>query len=142
SAEDSPPSSRPIAAALQPFVDSHSLAGAVTLVADKDRVLSLDAVGFADVAGNKPLRPDALFWIASQSKPITATAFMMLVDEGKVSLDDPLEKYLLEFRDQWLIAEQDEEHTLLRKPGQPITVRHLLSHTGGLPFKSAIEQPT
>src|SRR3954451_1233 len=78
------PAAKPITAALQPFVDSHSLAGAVTLVADRDKVLSVEAVGFADVAGNKPMRPDALFWIASQSKPITATAFMMLVDEGKV----------------------------------------------------------
>jgi CubicO group peptidase (beta-lactamase class C family) len=58
-----------IAAALQPFVDRHALAGAVTLVADKDKVLSLEAVGFADVAAGKPMRTDALFWIASQSKP-------------------------------------------------------------------------
>src|SRR5438128_2192288 len=71
----SAPSKR-IAAALQPFVDSHALAGAVTLVADKDKVLSLQAVGFADIAGKKPLRADALFWIASQSKPITAAALM------------------------------------------------------------------
>ena len=92
----------PITAALQPFVDSHSLAGAVTLVADKDQVLSLDAVGYADIAAGKPMAADALFWIASQSKPITATAFMMLVDEGKVSLDDPVEKFLPEFHGQWL----------------------------------------
>src|SRR5439155_16158052 len=88
-----------VAAALQPFVDSHSLAGAVTLVADRDKVLSLEAVGFADVAAGKPMRPDALFWIASQSKSITAAALMMLVDEGKVKLDDPVEKYLAEFKE-------------------------------------------
>jgi CubicO group peptidase (beta-lactamase class C family) len=142
-AGDSPPAPRKgIAAALQPFVDRHALAGAVTLVADRDRVLSVDAVGFADVAANKPMRPDALFWIASQSKPITATALMMLVDEGKVKVDDPVEKYLPEFKDQWLIAEQDREHMLLRKPKHAITVREVLSHTSGLPFKSALEQPT
>ena len=131
-----------IAAALQPFVDSHSLAGAVTLVADKDKVLSLEAVGFADVAAKKPMKTDALFWIASQSKPITATALMMLVDEGKVKLDDPVEKYLPEFKDQWLAVEQDKDHMLLKKPKHPITVRDILSHTSGLPFKSAMEQPT
>lgn len=141
-AEDAPAPSKPIVAALQPFVDSHSLAGAVTLVADKDKVLSLAAVGFADIAGNKPMRPDALFWIASQSKPITAAALMMLVDEGKVRLDDPVHKYLPEFKDQWLAAEQDKEHMLLKRPRHPVTVREILSHTSGLPFKSALEQPT
>src|ERR1700677_1994930 len=69
-----PPSSKKIAAALQPFVDDHGLAGAVTLVADKDRVLSVDTVGFADIAGQKPMKVNTLFWIASQSKSITAAA--------------------------------------------------------------------
>src|SRR5215472_17466725 len=103
-AADSPASaSSRITAALQPFVDRHVLAGAVTLVADKDKVLSTEAVGFADIAAKKPMRPDTLFWIASQSKPITAAALKMLVDEGKVRLDDPVAKYLPEFKDQWLV---------------------------------------
>jgi CubicO group peptidase (beta-lactamase class C family) len=136
------PASKSVAAALQPFVDNHSLAGAVTLVADKDKVLSLEAVGFADVGAKKPLKTDAVFWIASQSKSITAVALMMLVDDGKVKLDDPVEKYLPEFKDQWVIVEQDKEHQLLKKPKQPVTVRMVLSHTSGLPFKSAMEQPT
>jgi CubicO group peptidase (beta-lactamase class C family) len=142
-AEDpSPASCKEIVAALQPFVERHELAGAVTLVADKDRVLSIDAVGFADVAAHKPLRPDAVFWIASQSKPITAAALMMLVDEGKVKLDDPVERYVPEFKSLWLAAEQDNNHVLLKKPPRPITVRDVLSHTSGMPFKSAMEEPT
>jgi CubicO group peptidase (beta-lactamase class C family) len=141
SAEE-PPSSKAVAAALQPFVEHHTLAGAVVLVADKDRVLSVDAVGFADVAAGKPMRPDAVFWIASMSKPITAAALMILVDEGKVGLDDPIDKYLPEFKDQWLAVEQDKEHVLLKHPKTPVTVRHVLSHTSGMPFKSAMEQPT
>jgi CubicO group peptidase (beta-lactamase class C family) len=139
-AEEKAPA-KSIAAALKPFVDSHSLAGAVTLVANKDRVLGLEAIGFADIAANKPLRTDAVFWIASMSKPITATALMMLVDEGKVHLDDPVEKYLPEFKGQWLIAEQDKEHMVLRKPNHPPTVRQILSHTSGMPFRSALEEP-
>ncbi len=131
-----------IGAALQPFVDSHSLAGAVALVADKDRVLSVDTVGYTDVAAKKPMPPDAVFWIASQSKPITATALMMLVDEGKVNVDDPVEKYLPEFKGQWLTVEQDANHMLLKKPAHPILVRNILSHTSGLPFASAMEVPT
>ncbi len=74
-AEEKAPASK-IASALQPFVDSHSLAGAVTLVADKERTLDLEAVGYADIAAHKAMTTDALFWIASESKPITATCLM------------------------------------------------------------------
>ena len=128
--------------ALQPFVDRHALAGAVVLVADKDKVLSLETVGYADIAAGTPMRPDALFWIASQSKPITATAFMILVDEGKVRLDDPVAKYLPEFNDVWVAAESDKNHVLLKRPATPLTIRTILSHTSGMPFRSPLEQPT
>jgi len=128
-----------VAAVLQPFVDSRTLAGAVTLVASKDKVLSLQAVGYADLAANKPMRTDALFWIASESKPMTATALMMLVDQGKVGLADPVEKYLPEFRGQMVAVERDSEHVLLRNATRPITVRDILSHTSGLPFTSPVE---
>jgi CubicO group peptidase (beta-lactamase class C family) len=131
-----------VASVLQPFVDSRSLAGAVTLVADRRRILSLGAVGFADVAAGKKMATDAIFWIASQTKPITATALMMLVDEGKVRVDAPVEAYLPEFRDQWLAVEQDQHHILLKKPKHPITVRNILNHTSGMPFCSAVETPT
>lgn len=73
---------------------------------------------------------------------MTAVAVMILVDEGKISLDDPIEKYLPEFRGQMFVAEKDNEHIVLRKPKHPITVRETLNHTSGMPFKSAIEEPT
>ncbi|HEX4138703.1 MAG TPA: serine hydrolase domain-containing protein [Candidatus Methylacidiphilales bacterium] len=131
-----------LAAALQPFVDKNYIAGAVVLAATKDRVLECAAVGYADLAAKKPMTPDTLVWIASQTKPITATAFMMLVDEGKVSIDDPVEKYLPEFRNQKVIAYQDDDVTVLKKPQHPITVREILNHTAGLAFSSPIESPT
>jgi CubicO group peptidase (beta-lactamase class C family) len=131
-----------LAAAVRPFVESNTLAGAVMLVASRDKVLDVEAVGWSDLAARKAMKTDALFWIASQSKPMTAAAFMMLVDEGKVSLDDPVEKYLPEFRGQMLAVERDAEHVRLRPPAHPITVREILSHTSGLPFSSPIEQPT
>jgi len=131
-----------LASALQPFVDRHELAGAVVLVADKDQVRGVAAVGYADIAAGKPMREDAVFWIASQSKSITATALMMLVDEGKVRIEEPVATYLPEFADLWYIAEGDTEHQVLRRPAQPITVRHILSHTSGMPFMSAMEVPT
>jgi len=129
-----------VAGVLQPFVDSHTLAGAVTLVASKEKILSLEAVGWADIAASRPMKTDALFWIASQSKPMTATALMMLVDEGKVNVDDPVEKYLPEFQGQWLAVEQDKEHVLLKKPARSIVVRDILSHTSGMPFSSRLER--
>jgi len=131
-----------IAAALKPFVESHSLAGAVTLVASKDDVLSVDKVGWADVSAKKPMAADSVFWIASMSKPITGTALMLLVDEGKVNVDDPVEKYLPEFRGQMVVAYRDDSTVLLKRPKHPITVKNVLSHTSGLPFRSSLEQPT
>ena len=140
-AEETAASSR-VAAALKPFVDSHTLAGAVTLVADKEKILDIEAVGYADIAAHRSMATDALFWIASQSKPITATALMMLVDEGRLKLDDPVAKYLPEFNNLWLATEHDDSHMLLKRPRHPITVREILSHTSGMSFSSAMEQPT
>ncbi len=131
-----------LAAVLQPYVDKQTLAGAVVLVANKDKVLSVESVGYADIDNNTLMGPTTVFWIASQSKPITAAGLMLLVDEGKVSLDDPIEKYLPEFKGMWVAAESDKEHVLLKRPARLVTIRDVLSHTSGMPFQSAMEQPT
>ena len=131
-----------LAPVLQPFVESHALAGAVVLVADKDKVLDVEAVGWADIAAKKPMRTDSVFWIASQSKPISAVALMILVDEGKVNVDDPVEKYLPEFKGQQVNVSADPAKPEFKVPRHPILVREVLSHTSGLPFKTAIEGPT
>ncbi len=136
------PSAPKIAEALQPFVDRGALAGAVVVVAAPDKVLSVDTAGYADVAAKAPIKADSVFWIASQSKPITAAALMILVDEGKVKLDDPVVKFLPEFRNLWVVAERDKDHLLLKRPKREITVRDVLSHTSGMPFKSDLEEPT
>jgi CubicO group peptidase (beta-lactamase class C family) len=134
--------SKKLAPVLQPFLESQTLAGAVVLVADKDKVLDVEAVGWQDIAAKKPMAADSLFWIASQSKPITGAAFMILVDEGKVSVDDPVEKYLPEFKGQMVNISTDPKTTELVAPRHPITVREVLSHTSGLDFKSPMENPT
>ena len=92
---------KPFEAVIRPHVDAGELAGVVVLVSDKERDLAIEAVGFADVANRTPMRADTVFWIASISKPVTAAALMVLVDDGKVGLDDPVTKYLPEFKDQW-----------------------------------------
>ncbi len=134
--------SKAIASALQPFVDNHSLSGVVGVVANTEKVLALECVGFSDIKENKKLSPNSLFWIASQSKPITATALMLLVDDGSVHLDDPVEKYLPEFHGQKLRDPADPSHSNLISPDHPITVRQILSHVSGLPFSTSIETPT
>jgi CubicO group peptidase (beta-lactamase class C family) len=106
----------------------------VVLVGDREKVLALEAVGFADVEANTSMKSDALFWIASQSKPMTAAAVMMLVDEGKLKLDEPVETYLPELKE--LKLKNGE------RPKTPVTLRRLLSHTSGMAFRSAREQPT
>ena len=136
------PAAGTVGGSVQPFVDRHELADAVMLVADRKRVLTAEAVGWADIAAKSPMRTDSMFWIASQSKSMTAAALMMLVDEGKVKLTDPVEKYLPEFRGIMYVAERGADHVLLRKPKQPITIRNVLSHTSGLPFASPLERPT
>jgi len=134
--------SKKLAPVLQPYVDRQTLAGAVVLVADPDKVLDVEAVGFEDVAAKKPMQTNSMFWIASQSKPITAAAFMILVDEGKVNADDPVEKYLPEFKGQRMNLSTDPKKHELVAPRHPILVREVLSHTSGLDFKSPMEAPT
>ncbi len=127
-----------LTAAVQPFVENHSLAGAVMLVADKNKILKLETAGYADIAAKSLMGPKAVFWIASQSKPITAAALMILLDEGKLTLDDPVEKYLPEFKELMVMGPDKQ----LKKPNHPITIREILSHTSGMSFRSAAEQPT
>lgn len=122
-----------IAPALQPFVDDQMMAGAVTLVATKDRVLDLEATGYADLDAKVTMRTDDLFWIASMTKAMTATALLMLVDEGKVSLDDPVEKYIPAFKGQMV---ETGIRGKLVLPRHPVMVRELLNHTSGLPRRS------
>ena len=141
-AQSAPPDQNRLADVLQPFVDAGRIAGAVTVVADRDGVRDVTCVGHANLAAGTPMRPDTLFWVASQTKPFTATALMMLVDEGKVHVDDPVEKYLPNFRGQMRITARGAEYALLTRPVHPITIRNLLTHTSGLPYSSALEGAT
>lgn len=123
----------PIRAAMLAFVDQQDIAGAVTVVGHKDGIVSQEAVGSLNLEKKQPMTKDALFRIASMTKPITAIGIMILVDEGKLSVEDPVEKHLPEFRGQMLVAARNAEAVTLKKPARPITVRDLLTHTSGLP---------
>ena len=119
--------------AMQAFVDKGELAGAVTVVGTSAGVKSFEAVGFADLEAKTPMTKDTLFRIASMTKPITAMAVLMLQEDGKLSVEDPVEKYLPEFTGQRLVTAKDGGTLTLGKPKRPITLRDLLTHTSGLP---------
>ena len=111
-----------IGAAMQGMIAKQEVAGAVTVVVTKSRVLHLEANGFADVAAKRPMAADTLFWIASMTKPVTGVAILMLQDEGKLTVGDPVAKYLPEFAN-------------LKTPsGKPanLTLTQILTHTSGL----------
>ena len=111
-----------IGAAMQEMVAKNEIAGAVTVVVANDKVLHLESTGMADVAAKRAMTPDTLFWIASMTKPITGTAVLMLQDEGKLHVSDPVAKYLPEFAN-------------LKTPSGKaanLTITQLLTHTSGL----------
>ena len=117
---------------MQAFVDQGEIAGAVTLVATKDRVLDLAAVGQSDLASGRKMATNDLFWIASMTKPMTAVAAAILVDDGRLNFSDPVEKYLPEFHGLWVLQETTAQHRVLVPAARPITVRDLLTHTSGI----------
>jgi CubicO group peptidase (beta-lactamase class C family) len=116
----------------QGYVDRHQTAGTVTLVARKGKVLSLEAVGWQDLEAKTPMKPDSIFQIASMTKPVTAIGIQMLEEEGKLSIEDAVEKHLPEFRGQQIIVKKEGATLTLGKPARPITVKDLLTHTSGL----------
>ena len=111
-----------IGTAMQEMVAKNEIAGAVTMVVTKDKVLHIESTGLADVAAKRAMTRETLFWIASMTKPITGTAVLMLQDEGKLNVADPVAKYLPEFAD-------------LKTPSgklSNLTISQLLTHTSGL----------
>src|SRR5437879_12276050 len=86
-----------VGSAIQEMVTKNEIAGAVTVVVSPDKLLHLETTGFADVAAQQRMAPDTLFWIASMTKPITGTAILMLQDEGKLAVSDPVANYIPEF---------------------------------------------
>ncbi len=121
---------------LQEAVNSGEIPGAVALIARKGKIVFYKSYGMADNASQKEMTNDAIFRIASQSKAITATAVMMLWEEGKFRLDDPISKYIPEFKDPQILAtfnEADSSYTTT-PADKEITIRHLLTHTSGLGY--------
>ena len=141
SAQNSP-RSLALDASLRGAVESKDVPGVVALVTDRQRVLYQSAFGVADVATGRPLTSDALFRIASMTKPVTSVALMQLVEQGRLGLDDPAEKYLPELVGLKVIESFDKATGAyqVRPAARAPTVKHFLTHTSGLayPFTSEI----
>ena len=116
--------------AMQAYVADGRVAGVMTMVARQGHIVYWDAVGFRELATSDPLEPDDLFRIYSMTKPVTSVAVMMLVEEGVLSLDDPVSQFIPEFADVMVLTDRDERVP----PSRPMTVEHLLSHTSGLTY--------
>lgn len=129
-----------IQAIISPYTEAGQIGGVVTIVAKGADILSVNSAGFQDIAQGKAIGPESLFWIASQSKPMAGVAVMMLVEAGKLDLDEPITTYLPEMgrmvvsrvsRDDWQVEE---------RISTPITLRHLLSHTSGMRWVGQLQE--
>ena len=120
--------------ALQPYVDSGQLAGAIS-VFYKDGVQETCCIGYADVAKKRPIEMDNVFMQCSQTKGFCGVTIAKLVEEGKLSLDDAVSKYLPEFSELWVQEYDKDGVRMLRKAKNVLTVRMVLNHTGGFPFE-------
>jgi CubicO group peptidase (beta-lactamase class C family) len=122
-------------AGMQALVDGHQVGGLVTLVARDGRLVDLQAFGYQDVDAKTPMKTDSIFRIASMSKPITSVAVMMLFEEGKLALTDPVARFIPAFREMKVLTRgaQGAESTLT-PARRPITIRDLLTHRSGLTY--------
>ena len=124
---------------LQPYVDSGELAGAIS-VFYKDGVQETCCIGYADVAAKRPIKLDNAFMQCSQTKGFCGVTIAKLVEEGKISLDDPVSKYLHEFKELWVQEYDKDGVRILRRAKNVLTVRMVLNHTGGFPFEASAKR--
>ena len=129
---------------VQRHMDAHDISGAVTLVARNGKVVHLEAHGLADIEAKKPMSKDSLFWIMSMTKPVVGTATLMMMEEGKLRLTDPVSKFIPEFKGLKVAVMQDPPAgARAAAPGTPplfytvpatreIIIQDLLTHVSGL----------
>ena len=125
--------------ALQKYVDSGELPGAISILY-KDGVQETTCVGYADVAKKRPIKLDDPFMQCSQTKGFCGVTIAILVEEGKLNLDDPVSKYLPEFRTLWVETPGTNGTRMLTKAKNTLTVRMVMNHTGGFPFEIPAKQ--
>ena len=122
-----------VTADLQARIDEGKLSGAVVMIAQNGEIQLRKALGYQNVEDEIPMQEDTIFRIFSMTKPITGTALMVLHDEGKFELNDTVEKYLPELGGMEVFVSQNDDGNWVTEPANhPMTIRELMSHTGGL----------
>jgi CubicO group peptidase (beta-lactamase class C family) len=125
-----------IHAMVQRHIESNQYRGAVTLVARRGQIAHFEAHGQMDIESKRTMRKDALFHLASMTKPVTAVAILILVEEGKVRLTDPVSRFIPEFKEMKVAAQnEDESEVRITPSNREITILDLLTHTSGLGSK-------
>lgn len=124
---------------LQPYVDSGELPGAISILY-KDGIQETCCIGYSDVAAKRKIKLSDIYMQCSQTKGFCGVTVAKLVEEGKLSLDDPVSKYLPEFKELWITESIDGDIKTLRKAKNVLTVRMCLNHTGGFPFESSAKR--
>ena len=120
---------------MQALVDRNQLPGVVTMVAKDGKIVEFDVAGKRDVESSAPLQKDSIFRIYSMSKPITGVAMMMLFEEGKWQLNDPVSKHIPEFANLKVAKVNPQNGSVTQvAPDHPMTMRELMSHSGGLTY--------
>jgi len=130
-----------LSAAMQGLVDEGRLAGITTLIARHGKVAHFGTFGAQDMEASKAMAEDTIFRIYSMTKPITSVALMLLYEEGRFRLSDPVEKYIPEFKDLPVAVGEDENGIVTEPADHPMTIRELMSHTAGLSYGAFSESP-
>lgn len=125
--------------ALMPFVQSRQLPGAIN-VFYKNGIQETTCIGYADVAAKRPITMDDVYMQCSQTKGFCGVTIAMLIEEGRISLDDPVSRYLPEFKELWVLKSNKNGIKTLVKAKTPLTIRMVMNHTGGFPFEICAKQ--
>jgi len=128
------PASPDLDRGLQALVDEGAIPGAVALLARRGEEVATSVVGWRDVAAAKPMTEDTIFRLYSMSKPITSVAILMLAEQGALTLDDPVEKFLPELANLRVYVSGDVDHMVTEPAGHPPTIAELLTHTSGITY--------
>jgi len=125
--------------ALKPYLDSGELPGAISIFYN-DGIQETCCIGYANVEQQRPIKPDNVYMQCSQTKGFCGVTIAKLVEQGKISLDDPVSKYLPEFETLWVLDSEKDGIKTLHKAKNVLTVRMCLNHTGGFPFETSAKR--
>ncbi len=124
---------------MQAYVDQNKLAGLITMIARRGKVVHFERFGLRDKATQKPMQSDTIFRLYSMTKPIISVALMMLYEEGRFQLDDPIAKFIPAFKNLQVLVHASDRGLTVTAPRREVSIRHLLTHTAGFTYDNSKE---